>query len=285
MTNELQSADGNWHVLVAGLPKINEPLTLAAGLTLRPLESKLSVFDLAAAGAVGFRQWAALEPIANSCTAEIESAMDSNVTPGYDTLNRAWLAIGLLVLRGFTNLLGVACSKYSWKVIAGHQIRSSESFKKQAQDEGIDKAVNSPRHSLPPFHGNLLDYHFTCFVDSAYRKDHPNENDVSWIREHFDTFNRLASADDSFRFGLEAATDWRFAKEQRSAVARLWAGIESVFGINSELVFRISLYSACLLANRGPERKEKFNEVKRLYSLRSKVVHGGKVKCRSHDLS
>jgi hypothetical protein len=45
-----------------GLPRLEAPLTLAPGLTLVPLDSSLSVFDLAAAGAVGFREWAMLEP-------------------------------------------------------------------------------------------------------------------------------------------------------------------------------------------------------------------------------
>jgi hypothetical protein len=76
---------------------------------------------------------------------------------------------------------------------------------------------------------------------------------------------------------LEAAIDWRFAKEPRSAVARLWGGIEALFAINSELVYRISLSSACLLAERGEPRRRKFEEVKRLYGLRSKVVHGEKL--------
>jgi hypothetical protein len=277
MENEPQAADGNWYILLAGLPRFETSSVLAPGLGLRPLESPLSVFDLAAAGAVGFRGWAALEQFAPACTAEIESAKDANVTPGYDTLNRAWLTTGLLVLRGFTRIWGVACSGYSWNLIAGHQPRHSEHFKKQAAAEGIDKAVFQPKHSLAPFRGNLLDYHLTCFVDAGCRNDALNEADAEWIRNRFDTFNRLASDNEAFRFALEAAIDWRFAKEPRSAVARLWGGIEALFGISSELIYRISLYSACLLAERGERRKRKFEEVKRLYGLRSKVVHGEKL--------
>lgn len=277
MENEPQAVDGNWYVLLAGLPRFETSLTLASGLGLRPLVSPLNVFDLAAAGAVGFRGWAALEQFAHICTAEIESAKDADITPGYNTLNRAWLITGLMVLRGFTRLWGVACSGYSWNHIAGHQRRHSEHFKKQTQEEGINKAVFQPDHSLAPFRGNLLDYHLTCFVDAGCRNDALNETDAAWIRSHFDTFNRLASQDEAFRFALEAAIDWRFAKEPRSAVARLWGGIEALFGINSELVYRISLYSACLLAERGEARKQKFEEVKRLYGLRSKVVHGEKL--------
>lgn len=260
MVSEPQSGDGNWYVLLAGLPRLEAPLVLAPGLGLRPLESELSIFDLAAAGAAGFSGWAALEPFAHACTAEIESAKDANITPGYNTLNRAWLTTALLVLRGFTRLWGVACSGYTWSLIAGQQPRRSKDQK-----------------DLTPFRGNLLDYHLTCLVDSDCRHDAPDEVDAEWIRNHFETFNRLASENQPFSFALEAAVDWRFAKDPRSAVARLWGGIEALFGINAELVYRISLYSACLLADRGELRKRKFQEVKRLYGLRSKVVHGEKL--------
>jgi hypothetical protein len=277
MGNDQQGSDGNWYILLAGLPRFESLFVLAPGLGLRPLESPLSVFDLAAAGAVGFRGWAALEQFAPACTAEIESAKDADITPGYDTLNRAWLTTGLLVLRGFTNLSGLACSGYSWNLIAGHQPRHSDHFRKQAREEGMEKAVFQPKHSLAPFRGDLLDYHLSCFIDADCRTDAPNKPDAEWIRDRFDTFNRLASENEAFRFAMEAAIDWRFAKERRSAVARLWGGIEALFGINSELVYRISLYSACLLAERGKPRKNKFDDVKRLYGLRSKVVHGEKL--------
>ena len=132
---------GNWYVLVAGMPAPSRPLVLAPGVSIRPLGSELSVFDLAAAGSVGFREWATLEPIAAECVCEIESAKDSDTTPGYDTLNRAWLASAMLVLRGFSQHLCLATSSYSWSTIAGHQTRTSDVFKEQLVREGVDAAV------------------------------------------------------------------------------------------------------------------------------------------------
>lgn len=252
MAGEAAKTDGNWYVLLVGLPRFSSPVILAPGLSLRPLEPPLDVFTLAAAGAVGFKGWAALEQFGQGLTCEIESAMDADITPGYDTLNRAWLANCLLVLRGFTKQWGVACSGYSWNLI-------------------------SRKQSLTRFCGNLLDYHISCFADFSCRNDAPTAEDSAWIQQHFDIFNRLACDNEPFRFALEAANDWRFAKEPRSAVARVWGGIEALFGISSELVYRISLFSACLLAERGEARKRKFDEVKRLYGLRSKVVHGEKL--------
>ena len=58
----------NRYVLLAGLPPPDNILLLGSGVTLRPLPDQLSVFDLAAAGAQGFREWALLEPVAAACT-------------------------------------------------------------------------------------------------------------------------------------------------------------------------------------------------------------------------
>ena len=265
---------GNWYVLVMGLPRPKSPLTLAPGLTLVPLESPLSGFDLAAAGAVGFREWAMLEPLSRVCTCEIETAKDSDVVPGYDTLNRAWLASALLVLRGFSQHLAIACSSYSWSLIAGHQKRSARAFQEQVLGEGIDAAIYRPKRDLPPFTGNVLDFHARFLVDGDARTDPVSSDDAAWIAKHFETFNRLASKSEPFRLALEAAIDWRFAKEPRLAVGRLWSGIEAVFGVTSELVYRISILCASLLEERGKPRKARFQAVKRLYSLRSKAVHG-----------
>lgn len=269
-----ESHDGNWYILIAGLPRPATALTLAPGVSLRPLQEPLSVFDLASAGAAGFRGWAVLEPVAPGCCSEIESAKDAAILPGYDTLNRAWLASTLLVLRGFTRHLCVACNSYSWDIVAGHQGRTSHVFQQQLREEGPDAAVFRSRRDLPRFQGNLLDFHLTLLTNKDARTGGVSVEDAAWIHEHFDVFNDLAAQSEPFRFALEAAIDWRFAKDARSAVARLWSGIEALFCITSELVYRLSLLSACLLAERGDARKAKFEEVKKLYGLRSKVVHG-----------
>lgn len=276
-TDKDATLDGNWHVLVMGFPPVAKQLTLAPGISLRPIIEPLSVFDLAASGAAGFRTWAVLEPVAATCTCEIESACDSDVTPGYDTLNRAWLASAMLVLRGFTRHLCVACSSYSWNQIAGHQKRTASVFHQQLCDEGAHNAPHSSKRDLPKFQGNLLDFHLKIIVNSGSRTDEISETDAAWVYDKFGTFNRLAANSEPFRFALESSIDWRYAKDTRSAVARLWSGIEAIFGISSELVYRISLLSASLLESRGAARKERFNEIKQLYGLRSKAVHGEKL--------
>lgn len=271
------SQDSNWYVLLFGLELPREVLVLAPGISLIPLPGPLSIFDLAAAGSAGFHAWALVGQIAPSCTCEIESARDSDVTPGYDTLNRAWLASALLVLRGFGSVMPVASSSYPWSTVADQRKQQAAWFLKALKDRGMDAALHGTPSNLRPFKGKLLDFHTALVRLPTFRPGPPTADDAQWCREHFDRFNGLCAASEQFRFALEAAIDWRYAKDSRAAISRLWAGIESLFGISAELIYRISMYSAALLAERGAERTKQYNQTKKLYGVRSKAVHGDKL--------
>lgn len=123
----------------------------------------------------------------------------------------------------------------------------------------------------------MLDFHLKVISDGETQPQLVTAEHAQWVKEHFDTFNELAAHSESFRFALEAAMDWRYATDVRSAVSRLWAGIEAMFGVSSELVYRISLLAASLTRPRGEDRKKRFEEVKSLYGMRSKIVHGGQL--------
>ena len=178
---------------------------------------------------------------------------------------------------GLTSHHCLACCSYSWNIIAGHQERTSEVFRKQLAKEGIDAAVFESERNLPLFKGGLLDYHINILNPTYKGVDLIDENTVKWINTNFDTFNRLAFESEKFRFALEAAIDWRYSNNCRMAVARLWTGIEAIFGMKSELVYRISVLASSLLVERGDARLEKFRSIKRLYNIRSKAVHGDKI--------
>jgi hypothetical protein len=271
MSVEPQS--GNWYVLFWNL-KVASQVQVAPGLTLRPLGAPLKIWDLAAAGAAGFREWATLEPFVPNLHCELETSKDAAILPGYDALNRAWLTSCLLLLRGFGRSLPIAASAYSWQSIAGHQKRTKHVFHEQLAEEGVEAAVHSSRRDLPPFTGFLLDYHLRILACRSTDNEELGDADVEWIRAHFDKFNELASSSERFRFALEASNDWRYSKDARTAISRLWAGIECLFGISSELVFRLSLMAASILHPRGSQRRECFHRVKKLYGVRSKAVHG-----------
>lgn len=249
-------------------------MPVAPGISVRKLPQEISIFDLAAVGASGFQQWAMLAPVAQGCRCEIETAKDGDITPGYDALNRAWLVSALLLMRGYGRHLALACSSYSWGRIAGHQSRTAEVFHKQAADEGGSAAVFNSRRELPEFEGNLLDFHTHFLIPRSEPKETLTQDDAQWINKHFEAFNRLAAESEKFRFALEAAVDWRFSKNPRIALARIWSGIEALFGITSEIVFRVSLLCAFILEERGDLRLTRFQSVKKLYGIRSKAVHG-----------
>jgi len=82
--------------------------------------------------------------------------------PGYDTLHRAWLASGLLMLRGFVRHLCVACNSYSWNIIAGHQGRTAHVFQQQLQEEGPDAAVYKSKRDLPTLGGTCSIFILLC---------------------------------------------------------------------------------------------------------------------------
>ena len=251
-----------YYILLCNINLRKSKLSLSHSCYLRRIEKKISVFDLALAGTKGFRAWAVLEPLINSCRCELVSEETPQYNYGYDVLNRGWLISAMLFLKGYYFVLPVAFNTYSW-----------ESFAGQTLPEAKEK------NELPAFQGGLTDYGLTVLSLPTEAKDHSEilEADAKWIEANFDIFNELAYKSDSFRMALEASIDWRYSKEPRSAISRIWGGIESLYGVNSELVFRISLYSATLLEACGEHRKERFNQVKKLYSMRSKVVHGEKV--------
>jgi hypothetical protein len=263
-----------WHVLVCGLPLKGDTFDLGESLTIRRLVNPLSVFDLAALGAVGFREWAVLEPLAPIALCEIISPLAAAKLPGYDALNKCWLVSALLVIRGYSKHFCPAVSAYSWNLIAGHQRQSASSFQSQLIEEGVEKAVFEPRRPLPKFDGGLLDYHLSMLVPREQKALPFDETESDWISSHFETFNKLASTDERFRFALEASVDWRYAKDSRAAISRLWAGIESLFGISAELVYRLSLFGSIGLAARGEDRLQAFRRIKASYGIRSKAVHG-----------
>ena len=266
--------EGNWHVLVSDLELRTSPMVIVPGLTLKRLESPLTVFDLAAAGAVGFRAWALIEPFAPFCRSEIISSSDAATPPGYDALNRIWLASSMLYLLGHSRHLSLACSRYSWNRIAGFTKKRAASSRGETDIDRLLPAENEVDLSLPDFHGDILDYHINIFLPADNRDQGVNTSDLAWVGDNYEKFNHLAAEDKRFSFALEASINWRYAHDKRSAIAGIWAGIEAIFGVNSELVYRISSYVASLLVPRGERRTEMFRQVKRLYGKRSKAVHG-----------
>ncbi len=265
--------EGNWYILCWNLHITKDSVVLAPGLILRRLHEPLSVFDLAGLGAVGFREWAMLEPFLPLATTEIVSARDSDVTPGFDTLNRAWLALVLLTLRGYTKHLPLAGCSQSWET--AKRIRQAVSDGLLA-DTGIkENHENSPEKRRP--HYQILDFHRKLVLNENCKDSEISDDDIDWVYANYDKFNRLCAESERFYFSLKAAVDWRFSEDLRTAISRIWAGIESILELKSETVYRLSTITASLLKPRGDERIDFYKKTKKLYDVRSKAVHGGRI--------
>lgn len=243
---------------------------LVPGLSILPLPHRLTVFDLAAAASMGFQEGIAVGQLAPACLIEFESSADGATVPGYDALNRAWLAVSLFVLRGYWQCMSVAASNYSWTRL---REKPSENPHPDPNHYSNLKTVTN----LTGYRATLLDYRLRLLSLPSAPPTQLRSDDVQWISEHYGTFNTLCSKHESFRMALACCVDWRFQDELRSAVARIWQGIESLLGIKMELNYRISMTAASIISPRGPQRTETCKAVKKLYSIRSKAVHGDKI--------
>lgn len=241
-----------FHVLIIGYFDQKNELDFGNGLKLFPITNKIQVFDLAALGVRGFREWALLEPIIDTCNYEIVSDFDGDISQGYDLLNRVWL-LSQLALHRNINMQCIAFSETSWNLYAGLH-----------QEKNTGETVKI----------GLLDYHREVIAFKNDAKKTFDDNDITWIRESFPIYNTFANKYPKFLIALESSSNWRYSHSGRLAVASIWAGIESLFSVNSELVFRISLYIANALESTGSSREQKFKQVKNLYGLRSKAIHG-----------
>lgn len=244
--------EGTWYILGNGLQFQTEEIEFLPYLKVKKVE-KLSVFELAGLGAKGFKQWALIEPFCyKKDLFEIVSG-EKHSKIGYDILNRAWLLNTLLVLRKHTQINSIALLNRSWTDI-----------------KNLDKSL--------AVKANLCDYHVSMLYTNALEKPTIDMEDIGWISKHFEIANVLASKDEKFRYALDVINSWRYCVDLRSAIAIIWAAIESIVGVSSEITYRLSLSLSSLLNERGEARIIKFKEIKSLYILRSKVVHGSNIK-------
>lgn len=158
--------------------------------------------------------------------------------------NLAWWIISALRVKTLAEILIPAVSDYSWSTMAA-----------------IDGQC----------HAQLLED-----VPQAKRLAEPIEitsTDLGWVVANLNTFSELLETP-KFRLAVETLTTHHFQNSERMVVAALWAGIEALFEVQSELRFRLSALIASMLEPRGKTRLELYRRAKKLYDVRSKAVHG-----------
>jgi hypothetical protein len=117
----------------------------------------------------------------------------------------------------------------------------------------------------------VTNYHLRGLTISPY---YLSEEDNSWIENNHDIAFTLLK-DPKFSNAVHCLATYHWHSLANAQLALIWSGIEGLFNINSELIFRLSLYIANFLDGENLEsHKKTFTEVKRLYNFRSKAVHG-----------
>ena len=245
-----------WFVLVNGVSLQEESVKILDNLLIRKIPDKFNIFDLASLGSKGFKNWTALEGRVTDCI-EILTINDTIPEEGYDFLNRAWLLSALLILKGYFKCKPLAYLDRTWVDIAG---------------------IHRSQPNDDKFEGGLLDEHKTHGWIISPTKIEIEAEDILWIQENFEKANHLAFKSEIFKMALQTLVDWSAQPNQRAAVALIWSSIESIIKVESEITFRSSLYLSSILYPRGKERYDSYVEFKKLYGLRSRIVHGAKLK-------
>ncbi len=162
----------NWYVLVVGVPRPTHDIVVAPGLTLRPLPHRLSVFDAIGAAANGFQAASSLSDIVAAATCEFETAADSSPPPGFDPLNRAWLASSLLLLRGHWRVLCPAAISVPWGTLSTAEGRS--------WDEPAPTHLIKITTGLS-IEGAMLDLHFRMLQPTLPRASSLTDESAEWL--------------------------------------------------------------------------------------------------------
>lgn len=107
---------------------------------------------------------------------------------------------------------------------------------------------------------------------------HLDEDDRIWIENHFHAARNLLDIPE-YMTAVSAMASYRIHVNSRVSLAVIWSGIEALFDVSSELVFRLSLYISKILGGENSEdQKVLFEKVKKLYKDRSVAVHGSSTK-------
>ena len=104
-----------------------------------------------------------------------------------------------------------------------------------------------------------------------------SDEQVAWLEKYYMSARTLLSKD-VYRDAVHALASYKWHTLPRARLAMLWAGIEGLFGVDSEIVFRLSLGIAKFLGETADEQRRLFEHTRGLYKARSKAVHGGKIK-------
>ncbi|MCP4269834.1 MAG: hypothetical protein GY777_30390 [Candidatus Brocadiaceae bacterium] len=165
--------------------------------------------------------------------------------------------------------LAIRAWNSQWDAIllsALHDCEIGHTFQAEVPPESFTKAKD--------FH--VTNYAFKGLSSGKSKKVTPAKH--RWITNHYKSAKALLD-NDRYRNAVHCLSSYRWHSMPRAQLALVWSGIEGLFNVDYELSFRLSLYTAKFLAPKVRARqKVLFESTKKLYTIRSKAVHGGKLK-------
>lgn len=102
----------------------------------------------------------------------------------------------------------------------------------------------------------------------AFTREHQQ-----WAADSLVRFDKLLD-DDQFRTSMRYYNNAHYLFDDDAKLMLLWAGIEGLLRVESELSRRIALHAAILFDGDKEQKAAHFLQVKKAYTIRSKVVHG-----------
>jgi len=213
---------------------------------ITPVTNRPDIGSLARAlTPAGMHNFSYLNHLSGTISHEFYISKQVAKTP-QEALSLAYRAISLLRLKTSCLINGISYSEVPWGQVAAH-LNTVEI-----------QPLEEPRRGL--------------WVSQAVI----NESELEWVTLRLARDFELHEQP-SYRLAYDSAADAPFLKDPRTAMARIWSGIESLFDVQNELSFRLSMYAAVLISDDLEQRIDVQARFKRLYTLRSKAVHGAKM--------
>jgi hypothetical protein len=99
---------------------------------------------------------------------------------------------------------------------------------------------------------------------------------LKWAKSHTAVFSELVACPE-FNAAMRCYGNSHYLFDLDVRIMLIWAGIEGLLSVDSELSRRLALYAAIMLEGTSEEKAAYLKEVKDAYGIRSRAVHGGKI--------
>lgn len=104
-----------------------------------------------------------------------------------------------------------------------------------------------------------------------------SDTDLDWAAAQCNAFHGLLD-ENRFQNAVRCYSNAHYLFDDDAKIMLIWAGIEGLLDVDSELRRRIALHAAILLDGTPAEKALYFKRVKKGYDVRSRVVHGAGAK-------